>query len=88
MCPNATTSNTQHHPCHNRCHILLHQHPNNETTQAAIGALSTLPSHTPWQPLKNFKTLLNFILKHNFFLFNNQTYLQMQGKAMGTRMAP
>ncbi|XP_077339255.1 uncharacterized protein LOC143983433 [Lithobates pipiens] len=31
---------------------------------------------------------LNYILHHNFFLFNNSHYLQVQGVAMGTCCAP
>ena len=56
--------------------------PNNK---AAIHALST---HTPHPPLQDFRTFLSFILKQNFFLFNDQHYLQTQGTTMGTRMAP
>ena len=62
--------------------------PNNEGIEAAIQALSTLPPDTPRPPLPCFTNLLNFILKQNYFLFNNQHYLQTQGTAMGTRMAP
>ena len=32
--------------------------------------------------------MLEYILKHNYFSFNNEFYLQTQGTAMGTRMAP
>lgn len=32
--------------------------------------------------------LLSIILKNNTFKFNNQTYLQIQGTAMGTKVAP
>ena len=32
--------------------------------------------------------LTEFILKHNYFEFNEQIYLQISGTAMGTRMAP
>ena len=62
--------------------------PNDEGISSAIQALSTLPRHTSMPPLPCFITLFNFILKHNYFLFNNQHYLQIQGTAMGTRMAP
>ena len=61
---------------------------NNEGIEASIKALSTLPPHTPRPPLYYFRTLLNFILKYYYFLFNNQHYLQIKGTAMGTRMAP
>ena len=42
--------------------------------------------HTPPPPLQHFRTLLNFILRHIFFLFNSQHYIR--GTAMGTSMAP
>ena len=29
-----------------------------------------------------------FILKHNYFNFGNQNFLQLKGTAMGTKMAP
>ena len=32
--------------------------------------------------------LIDFILKHNTFTFNNKYYLQTDGTAMGTKMAP
>ena len=38
-------------------------------------------SHARRPPLQHFRTLLDFILKHNYFLFNNQHYLQIQGTA-------
>ena len=34
------------------------------------------------------ETLGNLVLKHNYFEFNGQLYLQQQGTAMGTRIAP
>ena len=34
------------------------------------------------------KTLGNLVLKHNYFQFNGQIFLQQQGTAMGMRMAP
>ena len=33
-------------------------------------------------------SLTEFILNHNYFIFEDQTYLQLKGTAMGTRMAP
>ena len=33
-------------------------------------------------------TLLEIILKNNTFEFNNKCYIQLQGTAMGTRLAP
>lgn len=61
--------------------------PHEEGIAASLKALSTLPKHsTP--PLHVFNQFLTFILKHNFFSFNQQFYLQQHGTAMGTRMAP
>ena len=34
------------------------------------------------------KNLGNLVLKHNYFEFNGQLFLQQEGTAMGTRMAP
>lgn len=31
---------------------------------------------------------IEFILKYNYFTFNNKFYLQTQGTAMGTKFAP
>ena len=45
-----------------------------------------LPSYTPANSV--FKRLLNFVLKHNYFTYNNSIYHQLQGVAMGTKMAP
>ena len=45
-----------------------------------------LPSYTPANSV--FKRLLDFVLKHNYFTYNNSTYHQLQGVAMGTKMAP
>ena len=62
--------------------------PHDEGTRATLEALS----HTPPQPLQPptqvFQQMLEYILKHNYFSFNNEFYLQTQGTAMGTRMAP
>lgn len=57
--------------------------PHEEGIAASLEALSTLPpGSTP--PLQVFHRFLTFILKHNFFSFNNQFYLQLHGTAMGT----
>ena len=36
----------------------------------------------------NIPILIDFILKHNTFTFNDKYYLQINGTAMGTKMAP
>ena len=43
----------------------------------------------PDQPNTNtLITLLEIVLKSNTFEFNNKCYIQLQGTAMGTRLAP
>ena len=49
------------------------------------GALRTRPE----QPIPEVLTeLIDIVLKNNEFEFNNNYYLQIQGTAMGTKMAP
>ena len=45
-----------------------------------------LPPHTPTN--KVIEQFLKFILKENYFDFLDSHYLQLQGTAMGTKMAP
>ena len=43
----------------------------------------------PEQPIPEVLTeLIDIVLKNNVFEFNNNYYLQIQGTAMGTKMAP
>ena len=43
----------------------------------------------PEQPISEVLTeLIDIVLKNNVFKFNNNYYLQIQGTAMGTKMAP
>ena len=39
-------------------------------------------------PLPYLQQIFNFILKNNYFEFNNRFYLQIHGTAMGTPFAP
>ena len=39
-------------------------------------------------PLPYLQQIFNFILKNNYFEFNNRSYLQIHGTAMGTPFAP
>ena len=39
-------------------------------------------------PLPHLQQIFNFILKNNYFEFNNKFYLQIHGTAMGTPFAP
>ena len=38
--------------------------------------------------INDIPTLVDFILKHNIFVFDDEQYLQINGTAMGTKMAP
>ena len=38
--------------------------------------------------INNIPILIEFILTHNLFKFNNDHYLQIKGTAMGTKMVP
>ena len=38
--------------------------------------------------INNIPTLVEFILKHNLFVFDDVQYLQINGTVMGTKMAP
>jgi len=61
--------------------------PQDEGINASLNVVSLIPTHLR-PPLHVFRKFLEFILKQNFFLFNDQHYLQILGTAMGTRMAP
>ncbi|XP_063955552.1 uncharacterized protein LOC135154173 [Lytechinus pictus] len=43
---------------------------------------------TPDQEIEDLSSMVDFILKHNYFEFNEKYYLQCKGTAMGTKMAP
>ena len=55
--------------------------PHQEGIDACIKDMSTPSANT-------LGTLINFILKNNFFEFNKDFYQQIYGTAMGTAMAP
>lgn len=38
--------------------------------------------------LVDVSNIIEFILTNNFFTFNNKSYLQIKGTAIGTKMAP
>ena len=57
--------------------------PQDEGTDACLEAAEA--SHIPQSILLN---LFNMVLKRNVFSFNNSMYQQIQGTAMGTKMAP
>ena len=60
--------------------------PHEEGTRACEEILDTRPSQDP--PTKELCHLIHTILSNNSFMFNGSYYLQLQGTAMGTRMAP
>ncbi|KAK3747117.1 hypothetical protein QZH41_006059 [Actinostola sp. cb2023] len=62
--------------------------PHDEGIHASLVSLATHPDTTSRPPLHVFQQLFTYILKHNYFSFNNEFYLQQHGTAMGTRMAP
>ena len=60
--------------------------PHNEGMAACKKALQTRPSQAP--PTQDLLQMMEQILTMNSFSFNDEIYLQTQGTAMGTRMAP
>ena len=66
--------------------------PHDEGIKSATDALYNAPTNIhkqqPPPPKQTFTTLLTYVLKHNYFEFNGQYYLQKHGTAMGTRTAP
>ena len=65
--------------------------PHSEGVQSLLHFLSGDPDayRQPEQPIPEvLSELVNIVLKNNVFEFNNRYYLQIQGTAMGTKMAP
>ena len=64
--------------------------PHEEGINIILNSLNThrhiLPKNTPNNAI--IKNFLHFILKDNYFDFLDKHYLQIQGTAMGTKMAP
>ena len=64
--------------------------PHEEGMDIILNSLNThrhiLPKNTPNNAI--IRNFLHFILKDNYFDFLNKHYLQIQGTAMGTKMAP
>ena len=65
---------------------LYTNNPHNEGIQACNNALNTRPDPTP--PTNQLIRLLELVLTLNNFQFNGQDYLQIEGTAMGTPVAP
>ena len=64
--------------------------PHNEGIKATMDALTTHKDALPKDKPDNIiiRTLMEFILENNYFDFMDKHYLQLQGTAMGTKMAP
>ena len=63
--------------------------PHEDGIQACIKAIKECSDPDPLQPpLKILVEMLNIVLKNNVIEFNNEFFLQLQGTAMGTKMAP
>ena len=63
--------------------------PHKEGILACAEALEITKSNNPDQPDTNTLIhLLEIVLKNNSFQFNGKSYIQLQGTAMGTKLAP
>ena len=65
--------------------------PHKDGKQSVLHFLQHNPDNysRPEQPIPEILTeLIEIVLKNNVFEFNNNYYLQIQGTAMGTKMAP
>ena len=63
--------------------------PHSEGTAAAVKAIRESPSLDPFEPpAEVIGELIDIVLKNNAFEFDERYYLQKQGTAMGTKMAP
>ena len=61
--------------------------PQDEGIQTVLDMLDKHPD--PNRPHNNIlKQMMTYILKYNYFQFNNDNYLQIHGTAMGTKFAP
>ena len=63
--------------------------PHRDGTEACIHALNNDQNPDPLRPPVEILTeMLNIVLKNNMIEFNGDFFLQLQGTAMGTKMAP
>ena len=63
--------------------------PHQEGIQACAESLQNSKANYPDQPdTKTLINLLELVLKNNTFEFDGKSYIQLQGTAMGTKLAP
>lgn len=63
--------------------------PHEEGIQACAESLEILSENNPDQPdTKTLINLLEIVLKNNTFEFDGKCFIQLQGTAMGTKLAP
>ena len=63
--------------------------PHEDGIRACIKALNECPDPDPLTPpLRIIEEMLSIVLKNNVIEFNDEFFLQKQGTAMGTKMAP
>ena len=63
--------------------------PHNDGISACAQALRDDADPDPLRPpIEILVEMLNIVLKNNVIEFNNEFFLQLQGTAMGTKMAP
>ena len=63
--------------------------PHTDGLEAATTALADHTEQDPIRPpIQILRELMSIVLKNNIFEFNGDYYLQLQGTAMGTKMAP
>ena len=63
--------------------------PHSDGLEAATIALADHMDQDPIRPpIQVLRELMSIVLKNNIFEFNGEFYLQLQGTAMGTKMAP
>ena len=80
-----TTSNL--HTSIHWCVLPIHKH--HEGREVVIQNLSLNQDQPPLQPQPVvIGELIDIVLQNNVFEFNDKHYLQKQGTAMGTKMAP
>jgi len=63
--------------------------PHKEGIQACAESLEMLKMNNPNQPdTKTLTSLLEIVLRNNVFKFNGKCFIQLEGTAMGTKLAP